>query len=68
MRGFSEGWSDTAAQDPQPTNPADAPKVRIDYVFARPAARWRVVSVRVLDERVASDHRPVLAELEWDAV
>ena len=67
VRGFSEGWSDTAAGDPQPTNPADAPKVRIDYVFARPAERWRVVSIRVLDERVASDHRPVLAELEWDA-
>lgn len=67
VRGFSEGWSDAAAEYPQPTDPADAPKVRIDYVFARPAARWRVVSVRVLDERVASDHRPVLAELEWDA-
>ena len=31
--------------------------------MCRPADRWKVVEVRVLDEAVASDHRPVLAVL-----
>lgn len=61
------GWLDTAAAfgDPRPTVPAANPKDRIDYVFVRPAERWRVIDVRVLDEPIASDHRPVLVELEY---
>ena len=45
------------------TFPADKPDHCIDYVMCRPAARWKVVELRVLDEPVASDHRPVLAVL-----
>ena len=45
------------------TFPADKPDRRIDYVMYRPANRWEVVEVRVLDEPVASDHRPVLTVL-----
>jgi endonuclease/exonuclease/phosphatase family metal-dependent hydrolase len=45
------------------TYPADLPDRWIDYVLYRPAERWKVVEVRVLDEAVASDHRPVLAVL-----
>jgi endonuclease/exonuclease/phosphatase family metal-dependent hydrolase len=45
------------------TFPADKPDRRIDYVMYRPADRWKVAEVRVLDEEVASDHRPVLAVL-----
>ena len=44
--------------------PADKPNIKIDYVLYRPADRWRVVSVEVLDEKVASDHRPVLVVME----
>ena len=40
------------------------PAKEIDYVFFSPAAAWRAREVRVIDERVASDHRPVLAVLE----
>ena len=59
------GWVDAAAAfgDPKPTVPADRPTQRIDYVFVRPANRWKVIDVEVLDEPVASDHRPVLVEL-----
>jgi endonuclease/exonuclease/phosphatase family metal-dependent hydrolase len=35
----------------------------IDFVFVAPAARWEGGQARAIDERVASDHRPVLAEL-----
>lgn len=43
------------------TFPADKPDHCIDYVMCRPADRWRVVELRVLEEPMASDHRPVLA-------
>lgn len=47
-----------------PTAPAINPRVKIDYVLFRPANRWRILEIRVIDERVASDHRPVLSVLE----
>ncbi len=46
------------------TYPANNPDREIDFVMYRPAYAWSGSS-RVLDERVASDHRPVLAILEW---
>jgi endonuclease/exonuclease/phosphatase family metal-dependent hydrolase len=51
------------AAKPILTFPADKPDRRIDYVMYRPANKWKVVEVRVLDEAVASDHRPVLTVL-----
>jgi len=61
------GWVDAAAAygDPQPTIPSHDPKRRIDYVFVRPANAWRVIDVQVLDEPIASDHAPLLVELEY---
>ncbi|MGW8123898.1 endonuclease/exonuclease/phosphatase family protein [Roseivirga echinicomitans] len=46
------------------TFPSDTPIKKIDYVLFRPAQRWRILEKRVIDERVASDHRPVLVVLE----
>lgn len=46
------------------TFPADRPQVAIDHLFFRPAAAFRVREGRVVPEAMASDHRPVLAELE----
>ncbi len=43
------------------TFPADKPDRWIDYVMVRPGEKWQVVEVRVLEEAVASDHRPLLA-------
>ena len=73
IRRLLETWRDTADDDgkeDQLTSPANlltypsvAPTKRIDYVFYRPS-RLRVVGRRVIDEPVASDHRPVLAEFE----
>ncbi|HEX6976479.1 MAG TPA: endonuclease/exonuclease/phosphatase family protein, partial [Vicinamibacterales bacterium] len=40
------------------------PAKEIDFIFFAPPSRWRAREVRVIDERVASDHRPVLAVLE----
>ncbi|MFM7243351.1 MAG: endonuclease/exonuclease/phosphatase family protein [Planctomycetaceae bacterium] len=58
-------WQRVAAGDPPPTFPAGEPVRAIDHVFVRPAAAFDVLDLRVLDEPVASDHRPVLAILGW---
>lgn len=50
----------------QPTFPAPAPQETIDYIAAlkqNDAADFAVISAKVLNEPVASDHRPVLVEL-----
>ena len=46
------------------TSPAGAPKTQIDYILVRPAKRWTVVETKVIDEPIASDHRPLLAILK----
>ena len=46
------------------TFPADQPEREIDFVYAAPQGRWLVQQARVVDEKAASDHRPVLAVLE----
>ena len=56
-------WTD-AASNAGPTIPAEKPARRIDYVLLRPAERWRVIDAQVLDQPVASDHRPVLVTVE----
>lgn len=54
--------------DASATFPASAPEKEIDWIFLseshRGAARWRAGSVEVGAEPMASDHRPVVAELE----
>lgn len=64
VRRLLERWEDAAGGNPEPTIPADQPEARIDYVLLRPPGRWRVQSVRVLPESLASDHRPVMVTLE----
>ncbi len=41
------------------------PTKEIDFIFTAPAAAWRAREVRVITEPLASDHRPVLAVLEF---
>jgi endonuclease/exonuclease/phosphatase family metal-dependent hydrolase len=47
----------------RPSYPADFPTFSANYIMYRPAARWEVIDYRVVDEKVASNHRPVLAVL-----
>ncbi|WP_337177101.1 endonuclease/exonuclease/phosphatase family protein [Paludisphaera sp.] len=63
MAAFDEQWTRTDSA-PTLTFPADEPNRQIDYILVRPAPRWKVVELRVLDEPVASDHRPLFAVLE----
>ncbi len=50
--------------EPLPTIPVDQPKRQIDFILLAPRERWQAKQFQVLDESVASDHRPMLAELE----
>jgi endonuclease/exonuclease/phosphatase family metal-dependent hydrolase len=57
-------FGDAGASANASTYPSDAPEKRIDYVLLRPESRFKVLEMRVIDERVASDHRPVLTVIE----
>jgi endonuclease/exonuclease/phosphatase family metal-dependent hydrolase len=57
-------WAEAGADVSEATYPADSPQIKIDYVWFRPAKSFRTVEARVVEEKVASDHRPVLAILE----
>lgn len=46
------------------TFPADEPAREIDFILVRPETAVEVLEHRVLDERVASDHRPIFLVLE----
>lgn len=61
---LSRQWSYAAQGDPQPTAPSVRPRRKIDYIMYKPKDRWKVVEVRVIDEKVASDHCPVFSVLE----
>lgn len=65
IRGLAGNW--TFATEPGGkgllTIPSDVPTQQIDYVLFR--GKFKATEVRVIEEKVASDHRPVFAVLEW---
>jgi endonuclease/exonuclease/phosphatase family metal-dependent hydrolase len=64
---LTEAWTIAGGPQERPTVPVENPKRQIDWILFRPADRWRTVEVRVLDEKMASDHRPILAVLELNS-
>ena len=63
---FQRHWKVAESTDssaPLYTFPIDQPTKQIDFVLCRPAKEWQVLETRVLEERTASDHRPLLAIL-----
>lgn len=52
------------SENPEPTFPSDAPKVKIDYVMFSPEERWKVRETKVICDEVASDHCAYLVVLE----
>jgi endonuclease/exonuclease/phosphatase family metal-dependent hydrolase len=73
LKELGKLWKRLAGSPEAPTWPShaldDQEKDReprsIDHILVRPAAAWRQIAFKVLDEPVASDHRPVVAELEY---
>lgn len=62
MRLLLEQWT-IAGDEELPTIPAQVPTKQIDFITFRPADKFTVQEVRVLEEPIASDHRPILAVL-----
>jgi endonuclease/exonuclease/phosphatase family metal-dependent hydrolase len=58
-----DGWVNASGKDE--TFPAPLPNRKIDWIFIRQDGPWKVRSADVPAERIASDHRPVVVELEW---
>jgi endonuclease/exonuclease/phosphatase family metal-dependent hydrolase len=68
MKVLETQWTNATTADPSLSPAPDGrPRFRGDYVLMRPTRCWRTIESKVLDDRVASDHRPVLAVLEWTA-
>ena len=65
MIALGEFWANTSDDDTTPTFPSPDPRVRIDHVLYKPDERFQIVEAMVIDEPVASDHRPVLVVLEF---
>ena len=65
MRGFHAiGRNAGKPRNARATFPADDPEIEIDFIVTGPNGRWKVDDVEVLEESIASDHRPVIAVLE----
>lgn len=64
MNALLADWTSAALDQPLLTFPAATPTRQIDFVLFRPANRWKVVEAKVIEEGVASDHRPLLVILE----
>ncbi len=62
MNAFHKTW--TNATEGQSLITLLPKPVQIDYILFRPADRWRVINTWVIDERIASDHCPLAADLE----
>lgn len=56
-------WFVVDKDGPFETFPSDEPAREIDFIMLRPASAFEIVEHRVIDERVASDHRPMFAVL-----
>ena len=63
MKEIYKIWT-KADQTNQPTYPSSHPIKKIDYVLYKPANRWKVLETKVIDEKIASDHCPLLTVLE----
>ena len=60
----SKGWVLSKTKEKLLTAPSDKPSVQIDYVMPRPKDKWKIIKVEVIQEKIASDHLPVLMTLE----
>ncbi len=63
MQAIAGEWKISGADQALLTFPAEKPTRQLDYVIVRPANEFRIISITVVAEGVASDHRPLLVEL-----
>lgn len=64
LRRLLGSWTDSGPEKGGFSFPAVNPSSRIDYVLYRNAPGWKVREQRVIEQSIASDHRPVLTVFE----
>jgi len=62
IKTFRKRWTD--ATDGTPTFSSTNPRVKIDYIFYEPLSRFNVKETKVVQDRMTSDHLPVLVVFE----
>jgi endonuclease/exonuclease/phosphatase family metal-dependent hydrolase len=65
MKVFQPWWSEVPPVDPSPTTTPARPLLRGDHILFRSVGSWRPLESRLIDDTIASDHRPVMVVLEW---
>ncbi|MFG0261242.1 MAG: endonuclease/exonuclease/phosphatase family protein [Novipirellula sp. JB048] len=65
VQALAAQWGIVQSSQRLKTFPAVKPTKQIDYILYRPTSAMRIVSSEVIDEPLASDHRPLLAVLEF---
>ncbi len=63
LKTLAKQW--TIAGPELPTIPSSNPNRQIDFIFYRPSNHWKVIETKVLNEPIASDHRPIFSILQW---
>lgn len=61
---LKEHWIDAYNENPQPTWPSSNPNEKLDYIMFLPPERFCVIETKVIDEKIASDHCPLLVILK----
>ncbi len=64
LKRFSK-WNIPAKGEDHLTFPSDRPRVEIDFLMFRPENAFVVNEIDVVEEPLASDHRPVLMEVSF---
>ena len=60
---LGKNWIDPTVRKDDRTWPSVRPKVEIDHILYTPADRLNFLKSKVIVEKVASDHRPVMTVL-----
>ena len=63
LRQLDRSWT-RPQQAEFATSPSVDPKRQIDFILYRPGDHWELLEMKVLEEPIASDHRPLFAILE----
>jgi endonuclease/exonuclease/phosphatase family metal-dependent hydrolase len=63
MSQLAENWLVVPKGEDHYSFPSYAPDEEIDFILLRPAGAFRVIDQRLLDEPIASDHRPLVADV-----
>ncbi|NLG14156.1 MAG: endonuclease [Lentisphaerae bacterium] len=60
---LTKSWKYVTKGKPLPTFPAPKPSREIDHAFIAPAHSWELEDIQVVQEPLASDHRPLKIEI-----